>query len=83
MRFDTQRMQDPEVHGVEYQQGTLAGYECREYLLEKWQRRCAYCGCGGVPLEIDHIHALSTGGSNVPSNWRVRSAHANRADKTF
>jgi RRXRR protein len=44
VRFDIQAMQNPEISGVEYQQGTLAGYEVREYLLEKWQRQCAYCG---------------------------------------
>ena len=43
VKFDTQAMQNPEVSGVEYQQGELAGYEVREYLLEKWDRRCAYC----------------------------------------
>src|SRR5262249_30459336 len=36
VRFDTQALQHPELSGVEYQQGTLAGYELREYLLEQW-----------------------------------------------
>ncbi|MHB1919686.1 MAG: RRXRR domain-containing protein, partial [Acidimicrobiales bacterium] len=35
VRFDTQQMENPEVSGVEYQQGTLAGFEVREYLLAK------------------------------------------------
>jgi len=34
--FDTQKLQNPEISGVEYQQGELFGYEVREYLLEKW-----------------------------------------------
>ena len=29
-----QLMQNAEINGVMYQQGTLAGYELREYLLE-------------------------------------------------
>jgi hypothetical protein len=29
-----------------YQQGTLFGYELREYLLLKWGHACAYCGKG-------------------------------------
>ena len=33
--------------------------------------------------EIDHVKSLKGGGSNLPSNWRVRAAAANRADKTF
>ena len=35
MRFDTQKMENPEVSGVEYLQGELHGYEMREYLLKK------------------------------------------------
>jgi RRXRR protein len=34
-RFNTQVMQNPDIGGVAYQQGELAGYEVREYLLEK------------------------------------------------
>ncbi|MHC5915306.1 MAG: RNA-guided endonuclease IscB [Nostoc sp.] len=68
VKFDTQKMHNPEVDGVEYQQGELAGYECREYLLEKWGRKCAYCDQEGVPLQIEHIHAKSKGGSNRVSN---------------
>lgn len=33
VRFDTQLMENAEIKGVEYQQGELAGYELREYLL--------------------------------------------------
>ena len=44
VRFDMQLMQNAEISGVEYQQGTLVGMEVREYLLEKWRRKCAYCG---------------------------------------
>ncbi|HLQ27643.1 MAG TPA: RNA-guided endonuclease IscB, partial [Ktedonobacteraceae bacterium] len=43
VRFDMQAMEHAEIKGVEYQQGSLQGYEVREYLLEKWNRRCAYC----------------------------------------
>jgi 5-methylcytosine-specific restriction endonuclease McrA len=68
VRFDMQAMENPEVSGVEYQQGTLAGYEVREYLLEKWNRRCAYCGAEGVPLQIEHICPRSRGGTNRISN---------------
>jgi 5-methylcytosine-specific restriction endonuclease McrA len=70
-RFDTQKMQNPEISGVEYQQGELAGYEVREYLLEKWGRKCAYCGVENVPLEIEHIIPRSRGGSNRVSNLAI------------
>ncbi|MFZ1235224.1 MAG: RNA-guided endonuclease IscB [Thiofilum sp.] len=68
VRFDTQIMVDAEIKGVEYQQGELAGYEVREYLLEKWQRKCAYCGAKDTPLEIEHITPKSKDGSNRVSN---------------
>ncbi|MFX1254091.1 MAG: RNA-guided endonuclease IscB [Promethearchaeota archaeon] len=54
-RFDTQKMVNPEIYGVEYQQGTLQGYRVREYLLEKWRCKCAYCGRTDVPLEVEHV----------------------------
>lgn len=66
--FDTQRMQHPEISGWEYQQGELFGYELREYLLVKWQRRCAYCQKKDVPFEIEHIVPKSRGGSDRASN---------------
>jgi len=68
VRFDLQQMENPEINGVEYQQGTLAGYETREYLLNKWGRECAYCGTKNVPLQIEHIHPKAKGGSNQVSN---------------
>lgn len=68
IKFDTQAIQNPEISGTEYQQGTLHGYECREYLLEKWNRQCAYCGIKNVPLEIEHIQPKSKGGSERISN---------------
>jgi 5-methylcytosine-specific restriction endonuclease McrA len=68
VKFDTQAMQHPEIGGEEYQQGTLAGYEIREYLLEKWDRQCAYCGRKDIPLEIEHIQPRANGGTNRISN---------------
>ena len=68
VRFDTQVMQNAEISGVVYQQGTLSGYEVREYLLTKWNRQCAYCRATGVPLEVEHIVPRSRGGSDRVSN---------------
>jgi len=68
VRFDMQALENPEIEGAQYQQGTLAGYEVREYLLEKWGRVCAYCGDKNVPLQIEHLHPKSKGGSDRISN---------------
>jgi hypothetical protein len=35
VKFDTTLMQNPEVAGVEYQQGELAGWETRAYLMRQ------------------------------------------------
>jgi len=64
VRFDLQQLQNPEIEGVEYQQGELFGFEVREYLLQKWGRKCAYCGVENVPFEIEHIHPKSKGGTD-------------------
>jgi len=68
VKFDTQLMQNPEISGIEYQQGTLQGYEVREYLLEKFGRKCCYCGKENTPLEIEHIIPKSRGGTNRIDN---------------
>jgi 5-methylcytosine-specific restriction endonuclease McrA len=78
VRFDTQVLQDPTIQGTGYQQGTLAGYEVREYLLEKWQRTCAYCGAKNIPLEIEHIVPRSKGGSNRISNQALACTQCNQ-----
>jgi 5-methylcytosine-specific restriction endonuclease McrA len=77
VKFDMQAMDNPEISGVEYQQGTLAGYELREYLLEKWQRKCAYCGKENVPLQIEHIHPRANGGTNRASNLTLSCESCN------
>ncbi|WP_424094569.1 RNA-guided endonuclease IscB [Moorena producens] len=79
VRFDTQKLQNPEISGIEYQQGTLYGYELREYLLEKWNRKCAYCGTTDTQLEIEHIKPLSKGGSDRVSNLAIACHSCNQA----
>jgi 5-methylcytosine-specific restriction endonuclease McrA len=78
VRFDTHKLQNPEISGVEYQQGTLFGYEVREYLLEKWGRTCAYCGKKNVPLEAEHIIPRGKGGSGRVSNLAIACRPCNQ-----
>ena len=83
VKFDTQLMQSPEISGVEYQQGELAGYEVREYLLEKWEHKCAYCDADDVPLQVEHIHPKSKGGTDRISNLTLACRKCNdKKDKT-
>jgi 5-methylcytosine-specific restriction endonuclease McrA len=84
VRFDTQAIQNPEISGKEYQQGTLYGYELREYLLEKWGRKCAYCDASNIPLQIEHIvprspkNHLAQRGSNRVSNLTLACDACNK-----
>ena len=68
VKFDTQLLEKPDIHGIEYQQGTLHGREIREYLLELTGRKCAYCGKNRVRLQVEHIIPKARGGSNRPDN---------------
>lgn len=84
VKFDTQLMANPEASGIEYQQGTLYGYEIREYLLEKFNRKCVYCGKQNIPLEIEHIIPKSRGGSNRVDNLGIacRNCNEKKGNKT-
>ena len=68
VKFDTQKLQDPEISGEEYQRGTLSGYEIWEYLLEKFNHTCVYCEKTDIPLTQDHVVPRASLGSNRVSN---------------
>ena len=82
VRFDTQLMDNPEISGVEYQQGTLLGYEIKEYLLDKYGHVCQYCGgeSGDSILEWEHIKPRSKGGSDSVKNATL-ACHTCNQDK--
>jgi 5-methylcytosine-specific restriction endonuclease McrA len=84
VRFDIQALAAGKpLTGVEYQHGTLHGYEAREYLLEKWGRACAYCAAGGTPLTIDHIQPRSRGGSDRIRNLCLACVPCNQAKSSM
>jgi hypothetical protein len=74
VRFDTRKMKNPEITGVEYQRGELAGYETREYPLEKWGRKRAYREAENVPLQVEHIQPKAKGGTDRVSNLTLARA---------
>lgn len=73
VRFDTQLLDNPNIKGVQYQQGTLQGSEVKEYLLIKHNHTCQYCGgaCKDSALEIEHKIPKSRGGSNSIRNLTI------------
>ncbi|NES84582.1 MAG: HNH endonuclease [Moorea sp. SIO2B7] len=40
----------------------------RKSCLEKWKRKCTYCGKKDIPLQVEHIQPKSKGGSDRVSN---------------
>jgi 5-methylcytosine-specific restriction endonuclease McrA len=79
VRFDTQKMMNPEITGTEYQRGELLGYEVRQYLLEKFKRTCVYCHATDKPFNLDDFHPKSRGGSDRVSNLVLSCVGCNEA----
>jgi len=81
VKFDIQKMQNPEISGFDYQQGTLFGLELKEYLLYKHNHQCAYCsGISKDPiLEVEHVQPRSKGGSNSVKNLVIACRACNEA----
>ena len=65
LKFDTQLMQNPDIRGVEYQQGALQGWQLRHYILHRDNWTCQYCdrpaGKSRTPT-LEHVIPESKGG---------------------
>jgi 5-methylcytosine-specific restriction endonuclease McrA len=81
VRFEL--MQNPQINGVEYQQGKLQRYEVRQYLLNKFNHQCVYCGAKHTKLEVEHIHPCSKGGSDRVSNLGLACHSCNQSKGTY
>lgn len=69
-QFDLQKIKNPNISGVEYQQGEqLESYNVREYIIARDKHMCQYCkGKSKDPiLNVHHIETRKTGG-NAPNN---------------
>lgn len=69
-QFDTQLLKNPEIHGVEYQQGEQLGFwNVREYVLFRDHHTCQWCRgkSGDRILNVHHRESRKTGG-NSPDN---------------
>ena len=81
VKFDTQLLENPDIHGIEYQQGPLHGRnrrEIREYLLELTKRKCQYCGKGNQHLQVEHIFPEGKGGSGRVDNLTMACESCNQ-----
>ena len=80
VKFDSQLMDNPNISGIEYQQGTLFGFEVREYLLEKYGHKCQYCGgvSGDSILQIEHMISKFNKGTNSVKNLCISCSTCNQ-----
>lgn len=81
--FDIQKIKNPDISGIEYQQGTLQGYNIRNYLLEKHGRKCFYCGKAVSDFEVEHMLPKSKGGSNRIDNLTLSCHGCNQEKDTL
>lgn len=68
---------EPGDLGCRVSAGHVGRYEVREYLLEKWQRQCCYCGAKDTPLNLEHIVPKAKGGTNRVSNLAIACVPCN------
>lgn len=69
-QFDLQKIKNPDISGVEYQQGEqLGSHNVREYVLARDKHTCQHCkGKSNDPiLNVHHIETRKTGG-NAPND---------------
>ena len=81
--FDIQKIKNPDISDIEYQQGTLQGYNIRNYLLEKHGRKCFYCGKTVSDFEVEHMLPKSRGGSNRIDNLTLSCHDCNQKKDTM
>ncbi|WP_296875335.1 RNA-guided endonuclease IscB [uncultured Methanobrevibacter sp.] len=67
--FDTYKLKNPEINGVEYQHGDAEGfYNVKSAVLSRDKYTCQICGKKHTKLEVHHIIFKSQGGSNRMDN---------------
>ena len=81
--FDIQKIKNPDISGIEYQQGTLQGYNIRNYLLEKYRRKCFYCGKTVSDFEVEHMTPKARGGTNRIDNLTLSCHDCNQKKDTL
>lgn len=81
--FDIQKIKNPDISGIEYQQGTLQGYNIRNYLLEKHNHKCFYCEKTVSGFEVEHMLPKSRGGSDRIDNLTLSCHDCNQKKDTL
>lgn len=67
-QFDIQKIKNPEISSIEYQQGEQLGFwNVREYVLARDNHICQHCKGKNLVLNVHHIESRKTGGDS-PNN---------------
>ena len=67
--FDIQKIKNPSISGVEYQEGEQKDfYNLRDYIFHRDKHTCQLCGRTDLPLQVHHIGYWKSDRSNRPSN---------------
>ena len=75
--FDPQLLRNPEIRGVQYQQGPLYQLNLRTAVLQRDDNRCVYCNRKGK-MELDHAVPKSQGGPDRYDNLLASCRNCNR-----
>ncbi len=68
-KFDTQKLQNPDIEGIEYQQGKMENYDnVKAYVLYRDNYICQICKEQFGRLRMHHINQRKDNGSNRPDN---------------
>ena len=78
--FDPQLLRNPEIRGVEYQQGPLYQTNLRAAVFQRDGRKCVYCGKGDkqVKMELDHVVPKASSGADRYDNLVVACHDCNQ-----
>jgi hypothetical protein len=73
--FDIQKIENPDIAGIQYQQGSLFEYQnMRGFLMAREHGKCQLCGkefSKGNPSHIHHIIPKSQGGTDREKNLSI------------
>ena len=78
--FDIQKIMNPEIQGIDYQQGSMYEYQnMRSYLMAREHGKCQLCGKDfkNQPSHIHHCKQRNEAGSNRAENLAIlhKSCH--------
>jgi hypothetical protein len=85
--FDIQKIENPDIIGVQYQRGSMYGYQnMRSFLMTREKGKCQICGkefIKGAGAHIHHIIPRSKGGTDREANLALlhKTCHQKLHDK--